>query len=217
MNNTEKLIELHREFARCYELSKVSGVDVSRLYQRQLETASHWSEQTAPYVGIFNPNHTYRFALAVVEGKPVFEGDELYHDGIKRLFGVTTDSNKQIGYIGRWSWNPPQPVIPDGWEKWDGGECPVSGSTLVEVITDNNRYKLPMCAGAWYWDGDCAVRIIAYRIIKPTITLTCGGKSVTIPKPRGNAWGHLDRSVAFEFESNEDRDTAERALQELLS
>ena len=48
---------------------------------------------------------TYEFALAVVEGKPVFKGDELY-------FSCNTQSDKvNSGHnltSGCWSWNPPK-------------------------------------------------------------------------------------------------------------
>jgi hypothetical protein len=47
MNNTEKLIELHREFARCYELSKESGAMVSANVQIEGQAASGLSLSNA--------------------------------------------------------------------------------------------------------------------------------------------------------------------------
>lgn len=47
------------------------------------------------------PRERYELALGIIEGKPVWEGDELYLDGIKRPFcGSFTDG---------WSWLPPKP------------------------------------------------------------------------------------------------------------
>lgn len=58
--------------------------------------------------------HKYEFPLAVVEGKPVFVGDELYDEyGRKQIAewckgGVLYASG--LGYtLGTWSWKPPKP------------------------------------------------------------------------------------------------------------
>jgi len=63
---------------------------------------------------------------------------------------------------------------PDGWIKWDGGECPVSRGVKVDVKTRDGRIKSGAgarlcCTGAndifWLHEGDGA-EIIAYRIHK---------------------------------------------------
>lgn len=51
------------------------------------------------------PDH-YEFPLAVVEGKPVFCGDELYDDG---EFFVATSQMKNACWDDC-SWNPPKPA-----------------------------------------------------------------------------------------------------------
>ena len=62
----------------------------------------------------------YEFPLAVVEGKPVFVGDELYHEkyGLLKilsfdhlgLHGKQTDNSyPNCGAIGNYSWLPPKP------------------------------------------------------------------------------------------------------------
>lgn len=46
----------------------------------------------------------YRVSLAKIEGKPVFIGDELYHNGVKTI------ANECYSFIDieDWSWNPPK-------------------------------------------------------------------------------------------------------------
>ena len=51
------------------------------------------------------------------------------------------------------------------WIEWSGGECPVSGETLVEVVLRNGEDEKEQ-AGECFWrhglgDGD----IIAYRVV----------------------------------------------------
>ena len=59
----------------------------------------------------------------------------------------------------------PQPDA-DGWIKWEGGECPVSGDARVEVCSKKGS-KNTARASMWQWRhlgylGD----IIAYRIVE---------------------------------------------------
>lgn len=69
----------------------------------------------------------YIFALAIVEGKPVFVGDELYdpYERRCRVTGLAND-NCIIG-DGRayhiWSWNPPQPK-----------------TVMVELLVEDAKY-----------------------------------------------------------------------------
>lgn len=48
----------------------------------------------------------YKLAIAVVEGKPVWEGDTLYFNGEKCTIKQTT---RALCSMHLWSWNPPQP------------------------------------------------------------------------------------------------------------
>jgi hypothetical protein len=50
---------------------------------------------------------SYKFPLAVVEGKPVFVGDELYWRGSKTK--ISEYANGLDG-LQDWSWNPPKPA-----------------------------------------------------------------------------------------------------------
>lgn len=58
----------------------------------------------------------------------------------------------------------------EGWIKWEGGECPVDGKTLIEYRTIYGAERILTCyAAALYWpyNGFAAQdKIIAYRIIK---------------------------------------------------
>ena len=69
----------------------------------------------------------------------------------------------------------------DGWIEWKGGECPVSGSTEVEIKTviDDKNGLTPTVwdregsdEAGWFdrqgwWGGGNRVTIIAYRVVKP--------------------------------------------------
>jgi hypothetical protein len=83
--------------------------------------------------------------------------------------------------------------IAEGWIAWEGGECPVEPSTVVETRhrcgeeytlangpADDGYGRGPWCAGRWHWscwthggerDGfSCpsgGSDIIAYRLVKP--------------------------------------------------
>jgi hypothetical protein len=76
----------------------------------------------------------YEFPLAVVEGRPVFVGDELYcKDGCKhKIIDVAEDGNLYAGgndyfTIGFMSWNPPKPK-----------------TVIVELLRDD-AYKFINC------------------------------------------------------------------------
>ena len=60
----------------------------------------------------------------------------------------------------------PQPAD-DGWIPWAGGECPVNGRPLVEVIFRNNVRDTDK-ASEYSWDHLCesGYDIIAYRVVK---------------------------------------------------
>lgn len=59
----------------------------------------------------------------------------------------------------------------DGWIKWDGGECPVDGDTLIQTIERSENYgdynDTPVTADRYNWHHTGRkIDIIAYRIHK---------------------------------------------------
>ena len=56
---------------------------------------------------------------------------------------------------------PAPPPASDGWIAWEGGECPVSTETLVDV-----RWERRLAAGCCRWDHrETSDDIVAYRIV----------------------------------------------------
>lgn len=83
----------------------------------ELESHMHWNKlillHEMPYGETQIPNfeipENWSFAITVIEGKPVFIGDKLWHI---ELGQITLDSWRDIGYrfqICNLSWNPPKP------------------------------------------------------------------------------------------------------------
>ena len=64
--------------------------------------------------------------------------------------------------------------IPEGFTKWDGGECPVGPRDLVQVVFRDGDRCQGYAAGALRWDhpafpdGYADADIIAYRVIENT-------------------------------------------------
>ena len=66
----------------------------------------------------------------------------------------------------------PQPAD-DGWIPWEGGDCPVAHSTIVDVRL-RNGWEGDLLASVWCWhhatqeSSDVKeLDIIAYRVVKP--------------------------------------------------
>ncbi|MCZ7855017.1 hypothetical protein O9X81_00140 [Agrobacterium salinitolerans] len=55
----------------------------------------------------------------------------------------------------------------EGWIEWNGGECPVSGETLVVIQAEFSPEQEPSRADQWAWDSDRPKRdqITAYRVV----------------------------------------------------
>ena len=53
------------------------------------------------------------------------------------------------------------------WIEWNGGECPVSPETKVEVRFRNGIVCAQCPAVKWYWDceGGYDLDIVAYRVV----------------------------------------------------
>lgn len=67
----------------------------------------------------------YELALTILEGKPVWEGDVAYNEhGEKRIakkYGWCDGAGaciRGIKSVSGYSWNPPQPKLPEGFEPW---------------------------------------------------------------------------------------------------
>jgi hypothetical protein len=112
MNKIEKRSDLYREWARVLDMCEGTKVNSWKCVK--------WYDK----LGTFEPHllntsdiNTFKFAIAIVENKPVFVGDELYwiHNGGKhKIKSITddgwlvTDENGVFHFSGA-SWNPPKP------------------------------------------------------------------------------------------------------------
>ena len=96
-----KKSDLHREWARVLDMCEVTGVDPNTCWNvigyDRLNPARRLPEFNC------NPNN-YEFAVAIIEGKPVFLGDKLYSKHSGRMIEVT---NRHID-INKYSFNPPK-------------------------------------------------------------------------------------------------------------
>lgn len=57
--------------------------------------------------------------------------------------------------------------IPEGFTKWEGGECPVEDETIVEVIYSNGHRKVGPAWGRDWEPAEDGIVVAAYRIIEP--------------------------------------------------
>jgi hypothetical protein len=101
---------------------------------------------------VFDANpEKYKFALAIVEGRPVFAGDEIYHSKRGKLKIVSASKSGALQWmeskllgdpIEYWSWNPPKPK-----------------TVMVEML----REDAEMIADAWDASpkSELAVKIVA--------------------------------------------------------
>lgn len=60
-----------------------------------------------------------------------------------------------------------------GWIEWHGGECPVNGDTVVEVLFEIGETKKSEYPTIFNWTGHYKNKspIIAYRIVQPSPTV----------------------------------------------
>lgn len=115
-----KQSELLRKHADMMDMAEKYGIDDWRkLVQFRSSEFDYWNEKQEDK---FFTDTCYRFALGVVEGKPVFEGDELYNDrGAKfkvefgdaefvNVFGSYPDGSSAAWDLESCSWTPPKPA-----------------------------------------------------------------------------------------------------------
>lgn len=124
----------------------------------------------------------YAFSIGIVEGKHVFRGDK----GWSKLYNMevtvvdTTHFGKVVGIrykevdgsslLEDFSFNPPkqEPIIPEGFTKWEGGEWTGHPKDAVEVIFGGGSHGVEYAKQLywkWFYDGGFA-DIIAYKITK---------------------------------------------------
>ena len=99
--------DLHREYARVCDMCNLNG---SALKSWECVISNVNSIGDFYFVDepqFTNPPESYRFALAVVEGKPVFPGDVLYIKSTGDKTKVTENDTRFC--CENLSWNPPQP------------------------------------------------------------------------------------------------------------
>lgn len=105
-----------QEFIRVVALGESSKVAVEKLVQWKYPQSESWCSAWGRTGIYFSPEVKYRFALAVVEDKPVFEGDVVYGRGEKRTARecgwYAEDDGRIVSYgnEGRngYTWNPPK-------------------------------------------------------------------------------------------------------------
>jgi len=96
--------DLHREYARVLDMCE--GTNVSP----NICVDYDGSRSDDPMYFDWEPE-LLKFAIAIVEDKPVFVGDTLYfHHFDGSIEKIIIDSGHGFGHIqeGRWSWNPPK-------------------------------------------------------------------------------------------------------------
>ena len=97
--------DLHREYARVIDMCEGTAVYPQDCFKYDNSVYSkHWSGNPT-FEG--NPD-SYRFAIAIIENKPVFYGDKLYHN---HEYGpVRQEICFKLRDTAEWSWNPPKPI-----------------------------------------------------------------------------------------------------------
>jgi len=131
-----------------------AGHPRDKIVQYKSSVKHNWMTAPAPN---WDEDTEYRVALAFVEGKPVFEGDELYHPEVGKKAISSCSSAMNILHLfyrpiesicgsqsGRplsdWSWNPPKPKTITLDDLPIPKECAV-GTISPELRIDFHSYK----------------------------------------------------------------------------
>jgi len=91
--------DLHREYARVIDMCEGTNIDPLECVK-----CDGLEIDEGPFFDW--TVHSYQFALAIVEGKPVFPGDLLYNSNTKKRHFIDSVIDKNHD---DWSWNQPQP------------------------------------------------------------------------------------------------------------
>lgn len=92
----------------------------------------------------------WQFAIAEVEGKPVFIGDELYIHGLGSFDGRVTASDKLFTQVStsHLSWNPPKPktvmveLTVDDAEQWAGLKNVPTSTRIYDDLASSCKLAL---------------------------------------------------------------------------
>lgn len=106
MSQCKTKADLHREYARVCDLCE--GVEVKSwkcVRMNTLGTIRYYFDDPK----FIEPPERYQFALAIVEGKPVFPGDLLYNKITGKQSTIFSEIVGNRLTLENWSWNPPQP------------------------------------------------------------------------------------------------------------
>jgi hypothetical protein len=110
------LAELYLEAARVAKMIEGTNLRIANCFKLDGEPFKGY------YINFDDSPDRYEACLAIIEGKPVFKGDELYQDGIKQISGLTRFIvNNGIS----WSWNPPKPK-----------------TVMVELLVEDAQYVI---------------------------------------------------------------------------
>jgi hypothetical protein len=77
------------------------------------------------YISFDSSPDRYEACLFVVEGKPVFKGDYMYHPAY-----VSAQRIDELSILSEWSWNPPKPK-----------------TVMVELLVEDAQYII---SSKWY-------------------------------------------------------------------
>ena len=122
-----KKSDLYRELARVIDMCEGTGVDPKFCWKYEGENINGM-----PYFD--SEFEQYEFAVAILEGKPVFVGDKLYHiDGNGSYFTVDRTTVRFNGL----TWNPPNRTFMLNGVKLP---CPIRGSVGVHLGFSGKDY-----------------------------------------------------------------------------
>lgn len=99
-----KKSDLIRKQAAMMDIAEEYGVDDWKMLV-QVKINGHWEELNSMECYLYSGTER-RFALGVIEKKPVWENDVVYGN-----LGCKTLANANMVFPGQWSWNPPISAI----------------------------------------------------------------------------------------------------------
>ncbi len=119
--------DLYREWARVLDMCEGTEVDPNTC-------CSYHGDRGSGSCMFLDDPENYEFAVAILEGKPVFVGDKLYHiDGNGSYFTVDRTTVRFNGL----TWNPPNRTFMLNGVKLP---CPIRGSVGVHLGFSGKDY-----------------------------------------------------------------------------
>lgn len=111
----------------------------------------------------------HKFALGMIEDKPVFAGDRYYNLYGRQQIAVGTDDIHKKAYWDSCTWELPKPELPKGYTPWEGGEWPGHPKDIVSCIFASGISSVLIAAEEFDWKWGASRRtadIIGYKIIE---------------------------------------------------